>query len=418
MPTPAVCSLAAVSVLSLLGMAFLAAVERGFTSLSAESARSLRHLSDKKRQRLAALWAHPNRLRQAVMLYRSLLLAIYAAAGLAAAVSLWGYENLLAATATMTVLAIVVGGILPHRLAAAYATSIISRTATTALLLVNTAGLLTKRTGRLGHSGAEDPDTTLKNLERAIENYDTAGSQGEKEILKSILRFGDETAGDLMTPRARVFALDDKAGFAVVLRKVEEENYSRIPVYEGSPDRVRGILYIKDLLPHLDKPDTFEWQRLVRQPFFIPENKTIRDLLREFKKSRVHIAVVVDEYGAMAGVVTMEDIWEEIFGDIQDEFDEEKQHFIRLAEDDYIVEGETSLADFCDFFSLDEDEVAHRSGEADTAAGLVLALLDGFPNLHDTTQAYGLEIEVLQVENRRISKLRVKRSPQQADDAD
>ncbi|MBQ7634155.1 MAG: CBS domain-containing protein [Bacteroidaceae bacterium] len=418
MPTPVVCSLAAVSVLSLFGMAFLAAVERGFTSLSAESARSLRHLSDKKRQRLAVLWAHPNRLRQAVMLYRSLLLAIYAAAGLAAAVSLWGYENLLAATATMAVLAIVVGGILPRRLAAAYATCIISRTATTALLLVKTAGLLTKRTGRLGNSGAEDPDTTLKNLERAIENYDTAGSQGEKEILKSILRFGDETAGDLMTPRARVFALDDKAGFAEVLRKVEEENYSRIPVYEGSPDRVRGILYIKDLLPHLDKPDTFEWQRLVRQPFFIPENKTIRDLLREFKKSRVHIAVVVDEYGAMAGVVTMEDIWEEIFGDIQDEFDEEKQHFIRLAEDDYIVEGETSLADFCDFFNLDEDEVAHRSGEADTAAGLVLALLDGFPELHDTAKAYGLEIEVLQVENRRISKLRVKRSSQQADDAD
>lgn len=392
-----------------MGLAFLSAMERGFTSLSADAARRLRHLSDKKRARLVVLLSQPHRLRQAVMLYRSLLFVLFVAAGLAGALRFWGYENLLLSAAILTILAIVIAGILPQRLAAGYTVAFISRTATIAHFLVFLVRPLTICVEQTRSADAARPDMTLDNLERAIENYETVGSAEEKHILKSILRFGDETAGDLMTPRARVFALDNKDDFATVLRRVEEENYSRIPVYEGTADRVRGILYVKDLLPHLDKPADFDWQRLMRQPYFIPENKTVRDLLREFKKSRIHIAVVVDEYGSMSGVVTMEDIWEEIFGEIQDEFDDEQQHIIRLGEGDFIVEGEISIADFCDFFGLDEDAVSASSGEADTAAGLMLALCDGFPAVHATTEAHGLHFEVLQVEARRIAKLRVTR---------
>ena len=416
--TTTVIFLSCVCVIAFLGLAFLSAIERGFTSLSADAARRLRNLSEKKRQRLIALLAHPHRLRQAVMLYRSFFLVVFTTSGLAAALRLWGYEKMLLSAIILAVAAVAVAGILPQRLAASYSVTFIKHTATLTHFLVNLVRPFTLRAESLHYAHKEKPEVTLENLERAIENYDSGKSTEEKDILKSILRFGDETAGDLMTPRARVFALDNKEEFSIVLQKVEEENYSRIPVYEGSPDRVRGILYVKDLLPHLDKPTDFEWQRLVRQPYFIPENKSVRDLLREFKKSRVHIAVVVDEYGSMTGVVTMEDIWEEIFGDIQDEFDEEQQKFIRLAENDFIVEGETSLSDFCEFFGLDEDDVADRSGESDTVAGLVLALFNGFPKVHETTQAYGLDIEVLQVEVHRISKLRVIRKALSTDDAD
>ena len=409
--------LIAICTLAFLSLGFLSAIERGFTSLSADAARRLQHLSDKKRTRLITLLSHPHRLRQAVMLYRSLMLVIFTATGLTEALRLYGHEQLLFSGLVLAIAAIAVAGKLPQRLAASYAVSFISHTATLTHLLVKAVRPLTIRAEHIHSGQSENINVTLENLERAIENYDTAGKQGEKEILKSILRFGDETAGDLMTPRARVFSLAYKEEFTTVLKRVEEENYSRIPIYDDSPDRIRGILYVKDLLPHLDKPADFEWQRLVRQPYFIPENKTIRDLLREFKKSRVHIAVVVDEYGAMTGVVTMEDIWEEIFGEIQDEFDDEKSHFIRLNDDDYLVEGETSLSDFCDFFHLDEDDVATRSGESDTVAGLVLALCDGFPALHYTTEAYGLRIEVLQLDNRRVSQLRIQRVAKETDNA-
>lgn len=406
---PTLYTLIAICCVALFALAFLSAIERGFTSLSAEAARKLQHLSEKKRTRLINLLSHPHRLRQAIMLYRSLMLIIYAATGIAVALHLWGSEYLILSSAILAITAITIASILPQRLAANYAVSFISHTASFTHFLVKAAHPFTIRT-KQNHGGhGEDINITLENLERAIENYDTSGNDGEKDILKSLLRFGDETAGDLMTPRARVFSIDVKEDFTTVLKRVEEENYSRIPICENSPDKIRGILYVKDLLPHLEKPEDFEWQRLVRQPFFIPENKPIRDLLREFKKSRVHIAVVVDEYGAMTGVVTMEDIWEEIFGEIQDEFDDEKSLFIRLGDDDYLVEGETSIADFCNFFNLDEDAARKRSGESDTVAGLVLALCEGFPALHYTTEVYGLKIEVLQMEKRRISQLRVRR---------
>ncbi|MBP3228155.1 MAG: DUF21 domain-containing protein [Bacteroidaceae bacterium] len=412
-------ALLTVCALALLALAFLSAVERGFTSLSADAARRLRHLSDRKRARLVALLSHPHRLRQAVMLYRSLMLVLFTACGLSAATRAYGTDGLLLPAVVLGLLAVVAAGILPQRLAATYAVSFISSTATVTHFLVRMVRPFTLRAEQVHSGHSEDPDVSLENLERAIENYGSdQATDGERDILRSILRFGDETAGDLMTPRARVFALDVKEPFSDVLRHIEEENYSRIPVCEGTPDRVRGILYVKDLLPHLDKPADFDWLRLVRQPYFIPENKSVRDLLREFKKNRVHIAVVVDEYGSMAGVVTMEDIWEEIFGEIQDEFDDEQSRFIRLADGDYIVEGDTSLADFCDYFQLDADEVGERSGEADTVAGLMLALCDGFPAAHYQTEAYGLHLEVLQVEARRITKLRATRIEEKATDAD
>ncbi len=418
MLTPVAYVLLSLCALAFIGLALTSAVERGFTTLSADAARRLRHLSDKKRQKLATLLAHPHQLRQAVMLYRSLMLVVFTAAGLAAVLHLWGRTSLPLAAAVLALIAIAVAGILPQRLAASYVVAFISHTVGLTHFLVRLVQPFILSAEQTQNNVGDDPDAMLENLERAIENYDTGGNQSEKEIMKSILRFGDETAGDLMTPRSRVFALPATEEFENVLKRIEEENYSRVPVYDDSPDRIRGILYIKDLLPHLDKSNDFEWQRLVRQPFYIPENKPIRDLLREFKKNRVHIAVVVDEYGSMAGVVTMEDIWEEIFGEIQDEFDEEQQRFIQLGTNDFIVEGETSLSDFCTFFKLNEEQVGEQSGEAETAAGLVLALADGFPALHDTVEAFGLQIEVVQVEGRRISKLRVKRITPAESDAD
>ena len=170
----------------------------------------------------------------------------------------------------------------------------------------------------------------LDDLEQALELTDKNEIATESNILEGIIRFGDETVKEIMTPRLDVVDLDIKTSYDEVLKCIVDNVYSRIPIYAGSHDNVKGILYIKDLLPHLEKPAGFRWQSLIRPPYFVPETKKIDDLLRDFQTNKVHIAVVVDEFGGNSGIVTMEDIIEEIFGEINDEFDEEENSFVRV----------------------------------------------------------------------------------------
>ncbi|MGM9732842.1 MAG: gliding motility-associated protein GldE [Prevotella sp.] len=256
---------------------------------------------------------------------------------------------------------------------------------------------------------------SVDDLEQALELTDKEEIKEEKNILESIVRFGDETAKEVMTSRQDVTVLDMQSPFSEVLKCIVENNYSRIPVYQDSIDNIRGILYIKDLLPHLGKPNTFRWQSLIRPPYFVPETKKIDDLLREFQNNKVHIAVVVDEFGGTSGIVTLEDILEEIVGEINDEYDEDEKNFVRINNNTYIFEGKTLLSDFYKTLDIDSEEFEDIEGDADTLAGLLLEIKGEFPKINEKIEYSNYTFQVLKMDERRIMKVKVTLKSQPSD---
>ena len=248
---------------------------------------------------------------------------------------------------------------------------------------------------------------SVDDLEQALELTDKNDIKDEQNMLKGIIRFGDETAKEVMTSRQNIVDLDIRSNYADVLKCIEDKNYSRIPVYQDNTDNIRGILYIKDLLPHLTKSSNFRWQSLIRPPYFVPETKKIDDLLREFQENKVHIAIVVDEFGGTSGIVTLEDILEEIVGEINDEYDEEEKFYSKLNYNTFIFEGETLLTDLCRILNVDDEEFEEVEGDADTLAGLLLEIKGDFPSIHEKIDYKNYTFEVMNVEERRISKIKV-----------
>jgi gliding motility-associated protein GldE len=248
---------------------------------------------------------------------------------------------------------------------------------------------------------------SVDDLEQALELTDKEEIKDEQSILKGIIRFGDETAKEVMTSRQDIVGLDIHSTFKEVISCIVENNYSRIPILQGSSDNIRGILYIKDLLPHLGKPDNFRWQSLIRPPYFVPETKKIDDLMREFQENKVHIAIVVDEFGGTSGLVTLEDILEEIVGEINDEYDEETKSYTKLNYNTFIFEGKTLLTDFYKILGTDDEEFDDVEGDADTLAGLLLELKGDFPSMHEKIDYRNYTFEVVGIEERRISRIKV-----------
>ena len=248
---------------------------------------------------------------------------------------------------------------------------------------------------------------SVDDLEQALELTDKEDIKDEQSMLQGIIRFGDETVKEVMTSRQDIVNLDILSNFSDVLKCVVENNYSRIPVYQDNPDNIRGILYIKDLLPHLSKPAGFRWQSLIRPPYFVPETKKIDDLLREFQENKVHIAIVVDEYGGTSGLVTLEDILEEIVGEINDEYDEEEKVYSKLNYNTYLFEGKVLLTDFCKILNIDDSEFEEVEGDADSLAGLLLELKGDFPSAHEKIDYKNFTFEILSIEERRISRVKV-----------
>lgn len=248
---------------------------------------------------------------------------------------------------------------------------------------------------------------TVDDLEQALELTDQRAIAEESSMLQGIIRFGGEMAKEVMTPRVDMVDLEIKTPFPEVLKCIVENNYSRIPVYQGTEDNIKGILYIKDLLPHLNKPANFRWQTLIRAPYFVPETKMIDDLLRDFQQNKVHIAVVVDEFGGTSGIVTMEDIIEEIVGEISDEYDDEERPFTRLNQNTFVFEGKTLLADFTRIMKLDDEYFSSVEGEADTLAGLLLEIKGDFPELEERLTFEKFTFIVMEMDERRIQKVKV-----------
>ncbi len=252
-------------------------------------------------------------------------------------------------------------------------------------------------------------------LEQALELTDKSAIKDEKNILEGIVHFGDETVKEIMTSRQDVVDIDFDSPFPEVIKCIVENKYSRMPVCQGTMDNIRGILYIKDLLPHLGKPSGFRWQSLIRPPYFVPETKKIDDLLREFQQNKVHIAIVVDEFGGTSGIVTLEDILEEIVGEINDEYDDDEKNYIRINDSTYIFEGKTLISDFCKIAGTAPDTFDDIEGDADTLAGLLLEIKGDFPKLHEKITFGRFTFETTQMDERRISKIKVTMDGQQSD---
>ena len=315
-------------------------------------------------------------------------------------------------TVLLTFLLLLFGEIIPKIYSGQHALAVCRAGAATILSLRSLFYPLSSiliRSGALLGSMVQKENHVLSvdDLEQALELTDKTELKEEQNMLEGIVRFGDETAKEVMTSRQDVVALDFRSAFPDVLQSIVENNYSRIPVYQDSIDNVRGILYIKDLLPHLHKPTTFRWQSLIRPPYFVPETKKIDDLLRDFQENKVHIAIVVDEFGGTSGIVTPEDILEEIVGEINDEYDEEERTYVRLSANSFLFEGKTLLSDFYKILHLDDDVFEQVEGEADTLAGLLLELKGEFPTLHERLTYDRFVFEVLEMDERRIVKIKV-----------
>lgn len=257
---------------------------------------------------------------------------------------------------------------------------------------------------------------TADELGQALEIADVE-NRPDKEMLQGILRFGDTNAAAIMTPRVDITGLDSDMTFEEVMEVIVTKGYSRMPVFGESQDDIVGVLYARDLLPYIpdgkDGDNDFRWQSLVREPYFVPESRMIDDLLEDFRKLKIHIAIVVDEFGGTRGVVTLEDVLEEIVGDINDEYDEEEITYRRLPDDTYIFEGKTLLNDFFRITGLDPDDYKAVAEECETVAGMLLAIKGDFPKEKEPLVYGRCRFLILDIEHHRITSVRVKVMPQE-----
>ncbi len=269
------------------------------------------------------------------------------------------------------------------------------------IILVKSTKIVNRRLAKKRRS------LSMDELSHAVEL--TSGDiEEEKEILEGIVKFSNIKAEEIMTARVDVVDLDIKWDFKKVLHVINESGFSRLPVFEDTPDNIKGILYVKDLLLHIDKDASFRWQKLIREAFYIPESKKINDLLREFQLQKTHMAIVVDEYGGTSGIITLEDVIEEIVGEISDEMDMDEDSFTKLPDGTYIFEGKTLLNDFFKITSLEEDVFDGVRGDAETLAGLLLEIKGAMPEKNEVIEYENYRFAILAADSRRIKKISFK----------
>ena len=243
-------------------------------------------------------------------------------------------------------------------------------------------------------------------LSSVLEKTSNTAAENEN-ILKGIVKFGNIDVHTIMTPRMDVESVDITIGLTGLITKINEWGYSRIPVYEDVPDNIKGILYVKDLLPYIGEKDGFPWQKLIRNAYFVPEHKKIDDLLNEFQEKKMHMAVIINEYGGMVGIVTLEDILEEIVGDIADESDDDEQEYVQIDEHTYLFDAKVLLNDFFRIMRLDEADFEPVRGEADTLAGVILEIKGEIPQKGDLVDYLHLSFCVEEMDNHRIKQIKV-----------
>ncbi len=259
--------------------------------------------------------------------------------------------------------------------------------------------------------GKKKSKFSVEKLSQALElTSDGATTEEEQKILEGIVSFGNTETIQIMKPRIDVFAISDTENFKDVISKIAKNGFSRNPVYHNSIDEIIGVLYAKDLLPHLNK-EKFNWQTLLRETIFVPENKKLDDLLKEFQEKRTHIAVVVDEYGGTSGIVTLEDVIEEIVGDISDEFDDDDLSYSKIDENNFVFEGKISIKDFSKVIDIDEQMFEKEKGETETLAGFILEISGKFPKLKEVINFQHLSFKIEAMDKRRVKQVKVTINP-------
>ena len=315
-------------------------------------------------------------------------------------------------TVILTFLILLFGEVIPKL----YATNFNTRFAAMAAVPLHYAvGLFTPLTALLVRSTrlvnkvvpSQAEELSVDDLTRALEVSEVKNPD-EKELLEGILAFGDKTVSDIMRPRVDVVDIDLDTPFDQVVHKVIDTGYSRMPVFEDTPDNIKGILYAKDLLPYIGQRDnTFKWQTLMRPAYFVPETRMLDDLLEDFRQKKMHMAIIVDEYGCTQGIATLEDVLEEIVGDINDEYDTEEKFYSRISKDTWLFDGKTLLSDFARVLDIDDDELGEHGEEAETIAGFLLDIKGDFLKEKEVVKHGRFTFTVTKVIKHRIAKVKV-----------
>jgi putative hemolysin len=403
--------------LLLVSSALISGSEVAFFSLKAAERKKLHHKKTKTNQRVLRNLENPEKLLATILVANNfanvgiIILTAYISNSVVSIVNAPVLEFILQAV-VITFFLLIFGEILPKVYANHYALAFARLMALPLQtlekifrpinsILIYSTSKVNKRLQR------HHKNISMIEISQALELTSDHEISDEKDILEGIVKFGNKNVEEIMKPRVDVVSLDIKTSFPQVLEVIIESGYSRIPVYIESFDNISGILYIKDLLPHSHKGNTFKWQTLIRPPFYVPETKKISSLLEEFQKNKVHLAIVVDEYGGTSGVVTLEDILEEIVGDITDEFDDEQEFFTKVDDKTFLFDGKILLGDFYKIVECDDSVFNDVKGDADTLAGLILELKGEIPGLQEKLTCKQFKFTIEAVDNRRIKQIKV-----------
>lgn len=403
--------------LLLIGSAFISGSQVAYFSLTPSQRKKLLQSKNKNRQRVLKNLEKPEKLLATLLVANNfiniaiIIIAVFVSNQL---VSFGSSQvtGFVIQAAAISVLLLLFGEILPKIYASHYAVAFARMMAVPVVILEKLFRPVNYFLELSLSSGVKQLHNKRKNISmdeisQALELTSDNELSEEKEILEGIVKFGNKSVEEILRPRVDVVSIDLKTGFTEVLDIINKSGYSRIPVYNESFDNISGILYIKDLLPHSHKGNSFKWQTLIRPPFYVPETKKINALLEDFQKTKVHFAIVVDEYGGTAGIVTLEDILEEIVGDISDEFDEEENFFTRISENTFLFDGKTLLVDFYKAAESDDSIFNDVKGDADTLAGLILELKGEIPAFHEIIPCKNFQFTIEAVDKRRIKQIKV-----------
>ncbi len=401
----------------LVSSAFISGTEVAFFSLSQTDLDEALESKNKNQQLVVKLLEKPKKLLATILISNNfiniLIVLVFAFIGQELFATIQNsYLRFSIEVGLVTFLILLFGEVLPK----VYATRNSMKFALLMVVPINVlntllsplSNILTSLTGIIEKKlGQKKSNFSVEKLSRALElTSDDATTDDEQKILEGIVKFGYTETVQIMKPRIDVFAISDDQTYDNVVAQIVEKGFSRNPIYHENIDEIIGVLYAKDLLPHLNKKD-FKWQKLIRKAFFVPENKKLDDLLKEFQEKKIHLAIVVDEYGGTSGIVTLEDIIEEIVGDISDEFDDEDLAYSKIDNNNYIFDAKTSIKDFSKVIDIDVELFDDVKGESETIAGLILEISGKFPKKNEKIKFKNVTFKVEQLDKRRLKQVKI-----------
>ena len=401
-----------VGLVLLLISALVSGSEVAFFSLTPSDQQQMRSSGDKRDEAILALRSDVDALLATILVTNNLvnICIVILTSNVMDSLFVFARFEFLFKTVLVTFLLLLFGEILPKVFSQqnprAFARMVVYPIKFFGFVTYPLAYVLVRTGGRLSRMASRSAEISMEELADAVDLTRTASPQ-EHQMLSGIVNIVNTEVEEIMRPRVELPALDIKSSYEQVKRTIIESGYSRIPVYDEDLDNIKGALYVKDLLPHIACGDEFGWQQLLRKIYFVPKHKKIDDLLRDFQENKIHVAIVVDEYGATQGLVSLEDILEEVVGEISDESDEEETFYERLGENTYLFDGKSHIVDFERVVGCDEDIFADVQGRAETLAGLMLEIRRDLLRKGDTVEAHGIRFTVHAMDGHRVDKIKV-----------